>query len=81
MKTKSFIFALFALLLMSFQCEEMNPVEEVLDGCIDASLIREDVACIMIYDPVCGCDGKTYGNSCIAGSSGVKSFVAGECPK
>lgn len=81
MKTKSLIIALFAFLLVSFQCEEQNPVETVLSDCIDPEMIRTDAACIMIYDPVCGCDGKTYGNSCIAGFSGVKSFEKGECPK
>lgn len=81
MKTKAFIFTILTLLVMSFQCEDQRPIEEVLDGCIDPSLIRDDVACLMIYLPVCGCDGKTYGNACAAGSSGVKSFVQGECPK
>lgn len=35
--------------------------------------------CTQQYDPVCGCDGRTYGNACMASAQGVRRMRPGRC--
>lgn len=73
---------LLFIILTSQKCQdkqEQDTSSGELADCIDPEKIRKDMACTMIYQPVCGCNGVTYSNACVAGNNGLLSWTEGEC--
>ncbi len=49
-------------------------------GCVDFACQEESsCACTEQYEPVCGVDGRTYGNACMAGCAEMPVAHVGEC--
>ncbi len=76
MKRVLSVFVLMALL----GCEQQTLNEEIISpDCVEK--VKPGVLCTLKYDPVCGCNMKTYGNACSAESVGIRVLYAGECKK
>jgi hypothetical protein len=49
------------------------------DACVED--IKENCVCTEQYDPVCGCNNKTYSNACHAACASISVDYVGECGK
>lgn len=65
---------IFLALGLVFGCSD-GP--EIIPCIVDNPI--NDIVCIEIYEPVCGCNEVTYANECYAEVSGVLSWTEGEC--
>lgn len=63
------IFSGFILLFSFTNCNKSDCKEK----------LKEDCFCTQQYEPVCGCNDKTYGNACEAECSGITEYTEGEC--
>lgn len=46
---------------------------------VQGSCVRAGKVCTAIYQPVCGCDGKTYGNDCMRRAARAAKRHDGAC--
>ncbi len=72
---KSLLIFLGFLMFSCTDSEDPNP-----NNCVDETLIDLESVCTEEFQPVCGCDGITYNNSCEAFNwYGVIAYSEGSC--
>ena len=72
-KSGSLFVIMFIYFLPLFSC-----IDKDAANCMDVEQARA-ILCPEIYDPVCGCNSKTYVNDCHAKNDGVLLWTVGAC--
>ncbi len=62
-----------------FACDLTPGQCRIIDA--QGTCVEKPGACLQIYDPVCGCDGRTYGNDCSRIGQGVQKAHDGPCTR
>ena len=82
---KTFIMRIIYALIFLFQvtmagANDINSKSELFSNKLNLTLAQNDqVVCSMQYDPVCGVDGNTYSNDCVAKVAGIDIQKEGIC--
>ncbi len=66
------LLAIATLLAINIACKKDDDVT-----CVENP--RIDCLCTADYDPVCGCNNKTYSNPCMANCAGITEYTKGAC--